>query len=58
MTKAITWKCPNCGNEDTYPSNNNVTLESLQSEEIVSHTMCSQCGSRCNPIEVKSIDNE
>ncbi len=57
MTKMITWKCSECGNEDMYPTNDDVTLDYLQSEEITTNTMCAVCGAPCAAIKVEQIDN-
>ena len=57
MTKAITWKCTECGNEDTYPAPDDVTLEKLQSEDKHHNTMCKTCSAPCIPIKVEQIIN-
>jgi len=57
MTKIITWKCTECGNEDEYPAFQDVTMNSLLSEDITANTMCSECGAPCNLISVEPAEN-
>lgn len=54
MVKKITWKCTHCGNEDVYPGDDNVTVESLKNSN--SNTMCKLCGAPCMPLSVESLD--
>ena len=56
MIKIITWKCSECGNEDKYPADDDVTLQDLQTSQEKNNTMCSICGGPCFAIDVEQKD--